>query len=191
MAVGRRREFDDLVVVRAARDVFWGRGYASTSLADLETATGLSRSSLYQAFGSKRGLFDRAVESYCADIMWPVIERMEADMAGRDEVVAYFLALARHLRGPVSVASRGCLMANTASELTILDTAATEVVRAFRDRLHQALLHALRAVDGIQNCEAKAEVLSAAQIGLMITARFDPTRAATVAEAIAADVQAW
>jgi len=189
--MGRRRQFDDLGVVRAARDVFWERGYASTSLADLETATGLSRSSLYQTFGSKRGLFDRAVESYCADYMWPIIEPMEAPTAGRDEIVAYFLALAKRLRGPVSVAARGCLMANTASELTVLDSAATAVVRAFRDRLHRALLHALRAVDGIQNCEAKAEVLSAAQMGLMITARFAPTRAATVAEAIAADVQDW
>lgn len=191
MAMGRRRQFDDLKVVRAARDVFWERGYASTSLSDLETATGLSRSSLYQAYGSKQGLFDRAVESYCDDFMWPIIEPMEAATAGRGEIVAYFLALAHHLRGPVSVASRGCLMSNTASELAILDTAATEAVRAFRDRLHRALLHALRAVDGIQNGQAKAEVLSAAQMGLMITARFDPARAATVAEAIAADVQTW
>ncbi|MDX1892691.1 helix-turn-helix domain-containing protein [Mycolicibacterium sp. 050158] len=191
MTMGRRRQFDDLGVARAARDVFWERGYASTSLADLEVATGLSRSSLYQAYGSKMGLFDRAVASYCDDFMWPIIEPLEADGAGRDEIIAYFLALAHHLRGPVSVASRGCLMANTASELTILGATATEAVRAYRDRRHRALLHALKAVDGIQNSEVKAELLSAAQMGLMITARFDPARAAAVAEAIAADVKTW
>ena len=59
--MGRHKQFDDTVVVRAARDVFWQRGYASTSLADLEAATGLSRSSMYQTYGSKRGLFDRAL----------------------------------------------------------------------------------------------------------------------------------
>ncbi|MEU0495886.1 helix-turn-helix domain-containing protein [Mycobacterium sp. NPDC006124] len=189
--MGRRRQFDDLDVVRAARDVFWERGYASTPLADLETVTGLSRSSLYQAYGSKQGLFDRAMQSYCDDFMWPIIEPMEAATAGRNEIVAYFRALAHHLRGPASVASRGCLMANTASELAILDAAATESVRAFRKRLRRALLHALHAVEGIQNGEAKAEILSAAQMGLMITARFAPARAASVAEAIAADVQTW
>jgi TetR/AcrR family transcriptional repressor of nem operon len=189
--MGRRRQFDDLTVVRAARDVFWERGYASTSLADLEAATGLSRSSIYQAFGSKQHLFDRAVENYCNEFLWPIIEPMEADGAGREEIVAYFLALAQHLRGPKSVASRGCLIANTASELNVLDTAATGVVRMFRERLHAAFLHAMSTIDGVHSAEGKAETLTAAQMGLMITARFDPIRAATMAEAIADDVQTW
>lgn len=189
--MGRRKQFDDLTVVRAARDVFWERGYASTSLTDLEAATGLSRSSIYQAYGSKQGLFDRAVQNYCAEYLWPIIEPMEADGAGPAEVVAYFLALAHHLRGPSAIASRGCLIANTASELNVLDTAALNVVRTFRERLHAALLHALSAIDGIQNGAGKAETLTAAQMGLMITARFDPIGAANMAEVIAADVQTW
>lgn len=187
--MGRRRQFDDLTVVRAARDVFWERGYASTSLADLETATGLSRSSLYQAYGSKQGLFDRAVHSYCDEIVWPLVIPVEAEGAGRDEIVTYFLALAQHLRrSPSSDAARGCMVANTASELNVLDSAATRVVREFEKRVHAALAHALSALDGAQS---KADILTAAQMGLMVTARFDPNRAATMAETIAADIRTW
>jgi TetR/AcrR family transcriptional regulator, transcriptional repressor for nem operon len=189
VVIGRRRQFDDVAVVRAARDVFWERGYASTSLADLEAATGLSRSSLYQAFGSKRHLFDRAVHSYCDEIVWPIVIPMEAEGAGRGEVVTYFLALAKHLgRSPQSDAARGCMVANTASELNVLDSAATQVVREFEQRVHAAIVHALGATDGVQS---KADMLTAAQMGLMITARFNPARAAAMAETIAADVRTW
>jgi TetR/AcrR family transcriptional regulator, transcriptional repressor for nem operon len=190
--VGRHRQFDDPSVIRAARDLFWERGYASTSLAELETATGLNRSSLYQAYGSKQGLFDRAVQSYCDEVVWPLVAPMEANGAGRDDVVDYFLALARHLRrSPQSAAARGCMVANTASELNVLDSAATGVVSDFRQRVQEALTHALSAADGVHDGEAKAEILTAAQLGLMLTARFDPSGAAAMAETIAADVQTW
>lgn len=55
--MARPRSFDPAVVVRQARDAFVAGGYRGTSVDDLLTATGLSRASLYQAFGSKRGLF--------------------------------------------------------------------------------------------------------------------------------------
>jgi AcrR family transcriptional regulator len=189
--MGRRKQFDDTTVIRAARDVFWERGYASTSLADLEKVTGLSRSSIYQAYGSKRGLFDRAVKNYCDEFIWPIVEPMEADGAGRDTIAAYFSALAHHLRdSPHSVAARGCLIANTASELNVLDSAAARIVRGYRERVHAAIARAL-ATDGVEDAEEQAEVLTAAQMGLMITARFDPMPAAKMAETIASDVMRW
>ena len=55
--MGRTRSFDENVVVAAATDVFLAGGYEGTSVDDLVGATGLHRGSLYQAFGSKLGLF--------------------------------------------------------------------------------------------------------------------------------------
>ena len=193
MAVGRPKQFDDASVVRAARDLFWERGYASTSLADLQAATGLSRSSLYQAYGSKQGLFGRALASYCDDVIWPLVVPMEAEGADRDEVVEYFLALARHLRdSPYTVAARGCMIANTASELNVLDEPTAKVVREFRDRVYRAFVRCLAPLaDRVDDIEQKADVLAAAQIGLMISARYDPIPAAKLAENIAADVRSW
>jgi len=46
----------------------------------------------------QRGLFDEAAMNYCDEFIWPIIEPMEAVGAGRDSIVAYFLALALHLR---------------------------------------------------------------------------------------------
>ncbi len=62
--VGRPREFDVDTVLDAAMRAFWENGYESTSLADLMSATGLHKGSLYQAFGDKRSLFLQSLERY-------------------------------------------------------------------------------------------------------------------------------
>jgi TetR/AcrR family transcriptional repressor of nem operon len=191
--VGRQKQFDDTTVVRAARDVFWQRGYASTSLADLEAATGLSRSSMYLTYGSKRGLFDRALCNYLDEVIWPMLAPMEANGAGREEIVGYFLAQAANLRrSPKSVLTHGCLIANTSTELNILDADAVQIVVEYRNRVREAIFHALGGMaERIHNREAKADILAATQIGVMITARVNPIAAAKLAETIATDVKTW
>jgi TetR/AcrR family transcriptional repressor of nem operon len=191
--VGRQKQFDDTTVVRAARDVFWQRGYASTSLADLEAATGLSRSSMYQTYGSKRGLFDRALRNYLDELIWPMLAPMEATGAGREEIIGYFLAQAANLqRSPNSVLTRGCLIANTSTELNVLDADAVQVVLEYRNRVRAAIFHALGGMaESVHDREAKAEILVSTQIGVMISARVDPIAAAKLAETIATDVKTW
>jgi TetR/AcrR family transcriptional repressor of nem operon len=191
--VGRLKQFDDATVVRAARDLFWQRGYASTSLADLEAATGLSRSSLYLTYGSKRGLFDRALRNYLDEVIWPLLAPMEATGAGREEIVGYFLAQAANLAGPPdSVLTHGCLIANTSTELNVLDSEAVQVVLEYRNRVRAAIFHALGGMaESIHDREAKADILAATQIGVMITARVNPMAAAKLAETIATDVKTW
>lgn len=61
---GRPREFDTDEAVDQAMRLFWSKGYLGTSLSDLTGAMGISRPSLYAAFGNKESLFRRAVERY-------------------------------------------------------------------------------------------------------------------------------
>lgn len=60
----RPQEFDRSQILDKVMRVFWQRGYAGTSIQDLVDATGLGRSSLYNAFGSKRNLYEEALERY-------------------------------------------------------------------------------------------------------------------------------
>lgn len=61
---GRPRQFDEQATLDAAMLLFWRQGYEATSLAELREVTGLSSASLYNAFGSKEGLFERVVAHY-------------------------------------------------------------------------------------------------------------------------------
>jgi AcrR family transcriptional regulator len=65
--MARPREFDEDEVLQQALHVFWERGYESASLSDLLDAMGLTKSSLYKAFGSKEELFQRVVDRYHRD----------------------------------------------------------------------------------------------------------------------------
>ncbi len=62
--MARPREFNEDEVVDRAMDLFWTQGYRDTTPKQLVEATGLSRSSLYGTFGSKDGLFERALDRY-------------------------------------------------------------------------------------------------------------------------------
>jgi AcrR family transcriptional regulator len=65
--MARPRQFDETDVLDRALQVFWRQGYEGSSLRDLLDATGLTKSSLYTAFGCKADLFRRVVEYYHAE----------------------------------------------------------------------------------------------------------------------------
>ena len=187
----RNKEFDSTLAIRAARDVFWERGYSATSLAQLEAATGLSRSSLYGSFLSKRDLFDRAVESYIADVVDPTLGRLETGNSGRDELIQHFLRMSQFFRNaPRRLATRGCLLLNTAMELSALDQAAANEVRAYRSRVRAAFLSPLVRMS-VEDPQAKADLLTAGQFGLTLTSRLDAAQASSLAVTLADQVSAW
>ncbi len=62
--MGRPRGFSADEVLDTAAGVFVLGGYEGTSIDDLVKALNLHRGSLYQAFGSKRGLFLAALRRY-------------------------------------------------------------------------------------------------------------------------------
>jgi AcrR family transcriptional regulator len=64
VARGRPREFDVEEALAAALRVFWEKGYDGASLTDLTDAMGITRPSLYAAFGNKEALFKRALDLY-------------------------------------------------------------------------------------------------------------------------------
>lgn len=64
MALGRPREFDTDTALDLALHVFWRKGYEGASMTDLTEAMGITKPSLYAAFGNKEDLFRKALDRY-------------------------------------------------------------------------------------------------------------------------------
>jgi AcrR family transcriptional regulator len=134
--MARPREFDEDEVLGAALRVFWEKGYEGTSLSNLLEVTGLTKSSLYKAFGSKEGLFWRAVERYQRDFLDFRHDALAEPTPRRiaDRLFDGIIELHGGGRNPV-----GCLELNTAlSGSTEAEPIRQELVRG-RERFRQRL----------------------------------------------------
>src|SRR6201992_3293296 len=106
MAMGRPREFDTETALDLALHVFWRKGYEGASMADLTEAMGITKPSLYAAFGNKEALFCKTLDLY---------EREKLAYVGQALAKPTARAVAEHmLRGSVenqtsSCEPRGCL----------------------------------------------------------------------------------
>lgn len=105
---GRPRSFDREQALARAMEVFWARGYADASMAELTAAMGINAPSLYAAFGSKEQLFREAVELYQRTEGEAGWRRLEDHTPVRDMIEALLLATAEAAACPDK--PKGCLI---------------------------------------------------------------------------------
>lgn len=87
---------------------FWRLGYAGTSVDDVSAATGLSKPSLYGAWGDKQGLYREALRTYVAQVGRGLQSALgtPGDLkSALQQVLAQALALYDHGRGCFMVAT--------------------------------------------------------------------------------------
>jgi AcrR family transcriptional regulator len=111
MAAGRPRAFDTDWALDQALALFWRKGYEGASLSDLTEAMGISRTSLYAAYGSKEALFGLAAQRYEAGAADYLSQALKAPTA-REFVKAL-------LQGAVDLHAdkrnpKGCLVVHSA-----------------------------------------------------------------------------
>lgn len=120
------KSFNEDEVLRKAMLVFWEKGFACASIADLIDGTGINKGSLYNAFGGKKNLFVKALLKYDQDNRKALLARLEAldnpkqAITGLlDSVVAETIADTEH---------KGCFLINTASEIATHDDDIANIV---------------------------------------------------------------
>jgi TetR/AcrR family transcriptional regulator, transcriptional repressor for nem operon len=193
---GRPREFDVHEVVGAAKELFWEHGYRGCTIADLETATGLHRSSLYQAFGTKEALFGEALGLYIDSSVAPRLAAMERPGAGPRNVRDFFRGLARLYRDDAEVGRRGCLWVNSLAEFSGRETQLDARAGEYPQRLRAAFANALSngATSGSPTARRvthRSRTLAATTLGIWLTVRVDANEAARVCDAVAVEVSSW
>lgn len=195
MSRGRTYRID--AVIDAAKETFWRLGYDGAAVTDLEAATGLSRSSVYQAFGSKPRLFACALDAYICGFVGPLLEPLEATAAPVDAVDRFV----RQLRGLFAAdglpARYGCLWVNSIVEFAGRDQAPVDVrAPEFWDRLNSAYCNGLRCAaprerDGLTPREDRAALLAAATFAGWLIVRVDAARAQSVCDRMLTEMSSW
>ena len=177
--MARPRSFDPDQALDLARDVFWRKGFQSTSLDDVTAATGLAKPSLYAAFGDKNALFLKVLDRYHHRIVANAERVLNEGPSARDAVerwLAGFVPFCSGVRG-----NRGCLSVNTAADGASDQKEVRNRVERFNRKLEQLLSDRLRA-DRAQFSDAfdpdsAAHTIMAIYLGLMVMAKDAPDAA--------------
>lgn len=191
--MGRMPSFDRSVVVDAARDVFWQRGYAEAGIAELEQATGLTRSSIYHAFGSKRGLFDAVLAAYLDGVVRTRLRPLGGGDPGALE--AYVDEMRTAIAEDAPHARLGCLLLNAGSSPLASDDAE---VRALVSGYAAEMRCAIRAAVADRRpdlppdaVDALAAVCASLVVAGLTLARADRDASLATLASIASTLTSW
>lgn len=176
--MARPRAFEEDAVLDRAMRLFWRQGYEATSVQDLVAATGLNRASLYNAFGDKHSLFLAAIERYLETVSGARLAALEAPGPALpalrryfDDLIAFSLGEGRRL---------GCLLTNSAVELSPRDPLCEERLRGGLARVEDTLYRVIRRgqrqgeIATGRDPRALARFLLGLVQGLRVMARLDP-----------------
>ena len=182
--MNRPRQFELDEVLERAIEVFWAKGYRNATPRELAECTGLSKSSLYNTFGSKRGLFERALDRY--------IERQQSEVSALLHAHELSTGLSKMYEQIILVSmpqesggmGMSCMMASASMEVDPTDKPLIELVRrgrqaviaVFRARLERARVEGELSKD--RDTLGMARLLYNTYIGLVVLARSGTDRKA-------------
>lgn len=170
--------------------LFWAQGYASTSTRDLLQAMGLSRSSLYQTFGTKEQLFLACLAHYRRSLTHKLRQRLAEAPGGMAFLETLFMDTA--LQAGTPGAQRGCLIFNSMVELGSAETTPAGAARESLDHIAAVFTEALEQArrEGDVDPDADAESLGLYLVGSMSGLRMllksgaSPQQTAAVAQTV-------
>lgn len=175
---GRPREFCPEEALAAALRVFWTKGYEGASLTDLTSEMGITRPSLYAAFGNKERLFGMALDLYERDKLAYIGEAIQEPTA---RAVAEYMLL-----GAVDTATggecRGCMGVIASVACQSVEPSIRDDVNRRAEGPRRAIVERMqRAIDEGDftipaNAEAMTGYLLALMQGLSVQAQSGATR---------------
>jgi len=180
---GRPRAYDPAEALQAARDIFWVKGYAATSLDDIVEATKMNRPSLYAAFGDKEAIYLAALKMQGELLVTAIAGAVALEMKLKAFLDLFFgRCIDSYLAG--AAGPRGCFLVGTALTESLMREDVGAVVRdAFGrcdDLFEERFKRAKKAGDLPKSADARAlaMLVSSTMHELSMLARAGSSRAA-------------
>ena len=178
--MARPREFDEAAVLDAAIERFWQRGYEATSVRDLADEMNIAGASLYNAFGDKRSLYERALNRYLDQTFRERIRRLEPSLPPREAIVVFLQEIIK--RSLTDKQRRGCMLVNSAIESAPHDSKFLEIVATFLDEVESFFFRCVSngqrngSIVKAHSAEDLSKSLLGILLGIRVLARVRPER---------------
>ena len=140
-AMARQIEYDPFALKQNVLSVFWERGYAETSLSDLEAATGLNRRQLYNGIGDKRAMFLQALDDFSDVAAHQFLSPLETEDSGLAEIAALLNGFVHLIREEDE--RKGCMVCTSSQEEIAADGDVKKRIDAYFERIRAAYQTAL------------------------------------------------
>ncbi|MEK9723308.1 MAG: TetR/AcrR family transcriptional regulator [Rhodospirillaceae bacterium] len=180
--MARPLAFERRAALERAMQTFWTRGYAATSVNDLTQAMGLSKSSLYGAFGDKHALFLEAIAFYRDNVSAQVRSVAELRAPARQVIRAVLGRAADRILEPDG--RRGCFLNNAAVEVGPTDVEAAAGCRSGLDVMEETFRRLVERgqreghIPAARDAQALARFLTGTVHGIMVIGKANPDRRA-------------
>ncbi|KAB2395111.1 MULTISPECIES: TetR/AcrR family transcriptional regulator [Bacillus cereus group] len=178
--MARLREFDEEKALDAAMQLFWEKGYATTSLSDLTARMEIQKPSLYSAFGDKEGLFEAALRRYTNLHAARIRTKLQNEQSVKEAIRMFFENMVEEEYKKEF--SKGCFCINTMVELAPHNEKFEVLTR--EHQMYLAVIFQELIMKGIRsgelqsdlNAKALAQTLVTSLIGLTVLMQSRPER---------------
>ncbi len=176
----------------ALTGLFWRKGYAQTTMADIVEVSGVHKPTLYRVFGTKDEIFATVLRRYL-DAQMAMIDGLVERSLRESEPVRHFLA--SFLGAATRDGTRdGCLMVMASNELSGTLPGYEGFASAYRDALRERLLPLTNAATSdptlaTQRAELLATYLAGTQVAIRAGANDQELQRIT--DAMASSAGAW
>jgi len=114
--MARPQEFEYKEVLNSAMQLFWRKGYATTSIKDLTEATNLQPGSLYGTFKNKRSLFLQSLDFYFVNLYESIHKILNSEKAPLERIKIFFnYFISQSIKDNDR---KSCLLVNTLLEIS-------------------------------------------------------------------------
>lgn len=167
----RTKQFDEKEVLSKAMELFWEKGFHATSIQDLVSYLGINRASLYDTFGGKEELFNKAFQQYRStnsNFIKTLFENEKSVKKGFKKL--FDKAIEETLN---DTARKGCFVVNTTTEMIPGDSSIHSVLMQNKEMAEKLFMNYIQS--GIESGEIEASK-NAKNIGLMLFTLYNGLR---------------
>jgi len=180
--MARPRKFDKTQVLDKAMEVFWSQGFAGTSMSDLTEAMGLSKSSLYDTFGSKHELFLASMDHYRENVSAQIRSVINLNAPARQVIASVVGRSVDRILDPAG--KRGCFLNNCAVEVGPHDAEAAARSASGLGIMEETFVQLIErgqtegSISATKDARALARFLTSTINGIMVMGKANPDRSA-------------